>query len=158
MAKLDPNSVDEVVQAILEVIDTLDDAEHRGGAFFIFKVLGLNRLEMMDKRIIGDPKPEKTMAYQGYAQEKAWRLVKHYFEDNHVSSWASRNVEAEEYGGAIIVTLDDEVFIFTFSGLPEKYDELCDLVAAQTTGFQAEVREIIRTSNNDVAEQYLAAT
>lgn len=67
---------------------------------------------------IGEVPDEKVERYLRLCQEKPRRLAKYA---PHVSSWMSRNPEADEWGGAIRITSN---MIFSFSGLPELGDEV----------------------------------
>lgn len=66
---------------------------------------------------IGEIGPEKPEKYQQVSKEKATRLRAH---PEHRTSWQSRNPEQGQWGGAIR-TIDG--WIFSFSGLPELWDE-----------------------------------
>lgn len=65
---------------------------------------------------IGIPIQDKEEKYFLLCQEKARRLMAN---PEHLSSWQSRNVEEERYGGAIRTPN----YILAFSGLTEKADE-----------------------------------
>jgi hypothetical protein len=80
------------------------------------------------------------------AIEKAIRLEAHR---NNYSSWQSRNPKYEKRGGAI----KSVRYIFSFSGLPEEWDEACMLVLAHEIGElnDAEFDFISKISQNPFA-------
>ncbi len=107
----------------------------------------------------GDIPTKKLPRYRIVSLEKAIRLGKNCGVNRHVSSFQSRNLSANEYGGSILVMLDPgglEIFylILSFSGLPEKADEaLCLLIASQlslATKNWAKLL-IIEASDNEIA-------
>ena len=61
---------------------------------------------------------EKAPVYSKYCIEKAGRLG--FFSDQ-CTSWQSRNMAEEKYGGAI----RSGQYILSFSGFPEHWDEAC---------------------------------
>ncbi|MFA6476106.1 MAG: hypothetical protein WCV68_01675 [Candidatus Paceibacterota bacterium] len=65
---------------------------------------------------VGDPTKEKMGKYYDLCLEKGRRLLAH---PGHLSSWQSRNVAKEQYGGAMC-TPD---FVLGFSGHTELGDE-----------------------------------
>lgn len=67
---------------------------------------------------------EKAQRYIKLSQEKALRLAIH---PEHVSSWQSRDKTADQSGGAIRVGH----LIYSFSGLPELWDEACMIALAK---------------------------
>jgi hypothetical protein len=77
---------------------------------------------------VGEIAEEKSERYLRFAQEKAHRLG--FFRSNS-SSWQTRAEKNEMYGGAVrIGTPLAGSFIFSFSGLPEKWDEVLSLAIA----------------------------
>lgn len=72
---------------------------------------------------IGTIPPEKDNRCKGLSFEKALRLSQHR---NHLSSWQSRKPEVSMYGGAI----RGYNYLFSFSGLPEIWDEALMLTLA----------------------------
>lgn len=101
----------------------------------------------------------KMSRYRIVSLEKVIRLAKNSGgAKGDVSSFQSRNLSQNEYGGAIlvIVEIEGEIFylIFSFSGLPEKGDEaLCLLVASKLpwpTKNWVKLA-IIETSDNEIA-------
>jgi len=74
--------------------------------------------------LIGEvPDKDNALKYASLCQEKALRLAQ--FKE-HVSSWQSRNESENKWGGAIRV----QGLIFSFSGLPEHWDEACAVTLA----------------------------
>lgn len=71
----------------------------------------------------------KAAIYRGVCHEKAQRLGNNI---NHISSWESRNVEIQCYGGAIRAG----ELIFSFSAFPEHWDEACMVALANMSGYQ----------------------
>lgn len=66
---------------------------------------------------------QKANDYHQFCMEKARRLGQN---PDHVSSWESRNENANQYGGAVKVG----DFIFSFSGFSEHWDEAVSIVLA----------------------------
>ena len=85
------------------------------------------------------------------SQEKARRLAEN---SDHLSSWQSRDVAAERYGGAIRAGNR----ILSFSGLPEDADETVCTLAAHWQGLisAARVEEIARVSDNQTLQNLFA--
>lgn len=81
--------------------------------------------------------------YLRFSHEKAQRLSELR---GHVSSWQSRNEAAEMYGGAICAG----PFILSFSGLPERWDEVFMLLIARRCGLIGSDQEeaILQISKN----------
>ena len=94
---------------------------------------------------VGECKPEKVKKYYSLANAKAVRLYS-FASQNHVSSWQSRDKDANRWGGAIRA---GDV-IFSFSGLPELADEAVMLVAAVICNFISleEAEKIAIVSDN----------
>jgi hypothetical protein len=94
---------------------------------------------------IGDFPHQKANKYLRLSLEKGERLY-HHQAQGHVSSYQSRDEAKGRYGGAIIAN----GLIVSFSGLPEKMDELAVLALAKflrwITNDQA--NEIAKISNN----------
>lgn len=72
---------------------------------------------------LGMPDREKRQKYFSYCQEKAARLAAH---PGHLTSWESRDPDAEQWGGAI----RGRKYIFSFSGFPEMLDEIFSIAVA----------------------------
>jgi hypothetical protein len=115
---------DAVQQAIGLFAGDKEWAGREGGAFCLANAgLGIP----YRVALVGHPNPEKVSKYVDFCQEKSRRLA---FNLNHVSSWESRNPDADQYGGAIRC----QILILSFSGFPELGDEAIMLKAAQTLG------------------------
>lgn len=117
------------------------------GQYIEFLSFGAGRINLTD--------------FPGYvrnAHEKALRLGEHY---KHVSSWQTRDFEAQKYGGAIACRLPVKLFgvagspedettrgIISFSGLPEIGDEMFCLKLAQLQNWAANAQDISEISDN----------
>jgi hypothetical protein len=89
--------------------------------------------------------PEKAEAYLRNAQEKAMRILE---TPGLRSSWETRNVSKEQYGGGIRT----DTFILSFSGLPELVDEAFVLSVAfecRLAGPRYLYQEIAKLSGSD---------
>ena len=90
-------------------------------------------------------------------QEKAHRLFDH-LDEGHISSWQSRDVENQMYGGAITAPNDSSgikkgrEIIGAFSGLVEHGDEAVILVTWMIFRWIAldDAREIVSISKNEL--------
>ncbi len=93
--------------------------------------------------------PESDQRYLTFAKEKGERLG-----PNGLSSWQSRNLQQEKYGGAIATSSG---LIVSFSGLPELWDEALVLVISNRLGWISgkEVFDIIEISGNTFVELLL---
>lgn len=120
----------------------------RKGGFFVMRdnAAGIILLKMP----IGEIDPEKTLKYARFAQEKGKRLYQNQ-SLGHVSSWESRDEEAEKYSGAILAGH----LILSFSGLPEWGDEAVILVLALRFDWinEQQVKTIIQISENPFFEE-----
>jgi len=95
--------------------------------------------------VIGNPTSEKGTKYKQLAEEKCARLAKHR---GHVSSWQTRDVDSNQFGGAVRTSRR----ILGFSGFPEHWDEaLCVAVAVEVGEMSDKLAtEILWASQNDV--------
>ena len=103
-------------------------------------------LPIYQPALIGIVSPEKSDRYFSLSQEKPRRLSQH---PEHLSSWQSRNPDADQYGGAI--KMGDKNF--SLSGYPELGDEALSLIGGEVYCefllFAVErAKEIVRLSNN----------
>lgn len=129
----------------------LDEKDRRfGGYLCVFRrILGLPNGEIRYEEApfliirVGNPSEGKWEKYLRFAIEKAVRLISH---PDHISSWQSRNEDAEQYGGAIR-TPD---YVLAFSGHTEKADEAILAMGAFEEGLLAgeTVQEIGDLSSN----------
>ncbi|HEV8666248.1 MAG TPA: hypothetical protein VN665_00155 [Candidatus Paceibacterota bacterium] len=78
------------------------------------------------KAFIGKVPSEKLSKYWTLAEQKATRLSDHIPYARHISSWQSRNPTNNHWGGAIKAPRH----VYSFSGLPEMYDEAFMLLLA----------------------------
>jgi hypothetical protein len=102
-----------------------DRLEGRSGGYFCLATNAGHPLLLM---LVGTIPEEKAQKYLSFAQEKARRLG--FFKD-HSSSWQTRSDVNEMYGGAVrLGTTLAGSFIFSFSGLPEMWDEVLSLAIA----------------------------
>ena len=128
--------------AIEIACDLIGKSKRKGGYLCVTDNLG----QLITLTQIGQVPDKKKPKYAQFAQEKAVRLSKH---SQHVSSWQSRNPREDMWGGAI----RSSQFIFSFSGLPEEWDEACTLVIAHDVGEldNIEFNAIARISQNQFA-------
>ncbi len=96
------------------------------------------------KAFVGSPSFSKTAKYWEFAEEKVHRLA--MIHRDHISSWQSRNEEANQYGGAIRM----ENGLLGFSGLPELVDEAFGLGLARVESLISKQRmeQIVHASQN----------
>jgi hypothetical protein len=94
------------------------DDQRNGGYLCVFHNFNKPQEEIVPLAIvrIGIPTQGKEQKYFDLCLEKARRLISH---PEHLSSWQSRDIEKERYGGAIRTPN----FILAFSGLKEEADE-----------------------------------
>lgn len=86
---------------------------------------------LLDELLVGQPDPAKLSKYIEFAtQEKPDRLLEH---PTHILSWQSRNPDANQWGGAIILPMGvTHSIVIAFSGFPEMVDEaFCLALAVQ---------------------------
>jgi hypothetical protein len=83
----------------------------------------------------------KASKYMNFAVEKARRLAEH---PEHVSSWQSRDENNEKYAGAI----RGRHFIFSFSGLPQLWDEAAMVVVSERLDEGVNSPAILAASSN----------
>ena len=96
-------------------------------------------------RFFGFMEPERARLSWDFCLEKASRLARH---PEHLSSFQSRDEGADKYGGAI--RLARLGLIASFSGLPEKVDEVSLLATSVCTNVLelAIAEKIVRFSEN----------
>ena len=98
---------------------------------------------------------ERGDRYFRFCQEKARRLISH---PGDVSSWQSREPENDKWGGGVRL---ETGAIFTFSGLPELWDEACMVTLAMALAGLSEptghLRRILETSQNPHGAKLIAA-
>lgn len=129
---LKPSDLSEIFQkvdvAVDEAIVRFSEEENWGnrtGGYFCLADRETGRPIFLS--LVGVVATEKMEKYLRLAQEKARRLSQvSRAETFHLSSWESRELSKERYGGAIVAG----DLIFSFSGLPELGDEVVMLNAA----------------------------
>lgn len=95
---------------------------------------------------VGSVPADQLLRYVNFANEKAARLSKR---PGDISSWQSRNVDAQQYGGAVCRDLS---IIFSFSGFSEHEDELICALAGNELGLIGNIwlGEIRKASGNEL--------
>jgi hypothetical protein len=101
------------------ILAHFDTGERKGGYLCVADQNGRPLLILA----FGQVNEEKLPKYLEFCQEKALRLASH---PEHISSWQSRNEAESRYGGAV----RGKRYIFSFSGLPEKLDEVMTISLA----------------------------
>jgi len=104
----------EVASKLLPEACKIDGRGRTGGCLCVADELG-NVLICEQIGTVDDI--EALAKYRRNCKEKALRTIVHL---DHVSSWESRDEQAEKWGGGIKT---DTGFAFAFSGLTEKLDE-----------------------------------
>lgn len=99
--------------------------DHRHGGFFCMLEEDDSNLPPLAKVMIGGPRKETWSKYAGLSEEKARRLAS---KPGDKSSWQSRNLDLDYYGGAIRCK---DGTILSFSGLSEHGDEALVLMVAE---------------------------
>lgn len=117
-----------IVEKVVRKIGSTDKPEYPGGFFCLLDLASGNFL--INPMQIGQVANEKHLKYSELSKEKALRLGEMFYEKYHLLSSVSRNEEEGKWGGAIC----DEKYIWSFSGLSEKADELCMMIAAFMLG------------------------
>jgi hypothetical protein len=133
------------LRILLDLPDNGFAERHRGGYLILF-----DSEEGAALRIwrVGKPPAEKWSTFVRYAMEKSQRLFEN---PDQQSSWESRLVEAEQFGGAIRAGSR----ILSFSGLPEHGDEAITLFVALGLGLldTKEAEKIAEASGNELIWQ-----
>lgn len=108
----------DLAKAMAHINELLPQGEKwRQGGFFLCLHLQPGTFPVIRSHVpIGKPLAEKVVRYWGFSLEKGVRLARH---PGHQTSQESRNDEAEQYSGAVRAN----EHIFSFSGLPEEWDE-----------------------------------
>ena len=99
--------------------------ESSGGYIYLRDSMGNTKLH----HYVGELPRDEVSECHRFSQEKACRLLTH---DGHSTSWQSRNVQAQKYGGAIRLPSGH---VLSFSGLPEHLDEVFCICLAQHMGW-----------------------
>jgi len=106
---------------ITKAVPIIAESHRRGGYLCIVSDSGVIYATVRYGEILSE---EKAQRYIKLSQEKALRLASH---PEHVSSWQSRSDAADQKGGAVRVGR----LIYSFSGLPELWDEACMIALAK---------------------------
>ena len=156
------SAVDQSVRRVIEVLrEQGQDGGREGGYFSLAVAPGFHLFSYLVGEVVDIEKAER---YARLSREKADRLIRN-FHRGHISSWQSRDLEHESYGGAVKVEIPLRLVgpdtrlpenisgVFSFSGLPESGDEAAMLLAAHRMKFNIETVEVIAVSANEVARQ-----
>jgi hypothetical protein len=117
--------ISENAQEIFILTANLACPERKGGYFCILEENFSTPLIIARVGVI--EAEGEASKYFGFVQEKARRL---WVAHSHRSSWQSRNVEENKFGGAVRVG----GLIISFSGLTESADEIISLGLAYVLG------------------------
>ncbi len=112
------------IESFFDKVRSLHDRDSHGGYFCVAHGTTGDPLFISG---IGKVHQDKIQRYLAFAQEKARRLA------SHPDSWSSaysRDIEKEQYAGAIRIRDEHLNLILSFSGLPEELDEAVVLTAA----------------------------
>jgi len=145
--KLLSSALDVLPRYIHEINKNTGD-KNSGGYFCVFT--NDNLISPLGVLKIGEPPQEKQLKYFLLTQEKAQRLLSN---PDHDSSWESRDVDINKFGGAIR-TPD---YVLSFSGLPEINDETLMIMFAFRLGMipTSQVEKIIQFSGNQLVMSLL---
>lgn len=120
------------VIVVAEAMGLLEE-RHTGG-YFCLLMLGAEEC-LVPPMVLGEVPDDKAEKYSALCLEKARRLEAQYKAAGDLTSWQSRNPEAEQWGGAILgPDGQDRQYAFSFSGLPELVDEALTLRVAVKVG------------------------
>jgi hypothetical protein len=100
----------------------------RGGYLAALNTSGIGKVDIILQ--LGPYNPEKAVGQIELVQEKCWRL-KSFRTEGHLTSYESRDPDNGKWGGAVYAG----DYIFSFSGLPELWDEAAMLVLAIRLGY-----------------------
>ena len=122
------DSVSELVKQIADCNSRLPEDKRRYGGYLCVFGADQDPTEPPLAVIrVGDPIKERVGKYFEFCQEKTRRLLAH---PEHLSSWQTRDVDKEQYGGAIRAS----DFVLGFSGHTELGDEAILVNACITLG------------------------
>ncbi len=157
--RIGSRSFDEVFDAVSSAVGTYlthrknTDPTRKGGYCTIVDRMSEEVVATFE---VGHPEHRKAERYRQLSVEKALRLLETNDKLGHLTSWQSRDEQADKWGGAIIVG----DYIFSFSGFaPDLVDEAVMILAARTLSFlnEGEAESLANTNNNDWAQLLLAA-
>ena len=138
----------ELVTRMVKVANTGLPTKREGGYFTVVYEDTEQPLRLHTLERIGRLSTEKAELYRNFAQEKAKRLHAH---PEHRTSRESRNEAQERYGGAIRARKDGQVYIFSFSGFPEIWDEAFMLFLALNFNY-IQMEEMLAIANEEGRE------
>lgn len=127
---------------------------------------GIDNLSYRRSILIGTvDDPNMLEKYRRFSEEKAVRLYSDWLRNpkTAVSSWQSRNRDADKYGGAVLFGEDGNTTesgeIISFSGLKEEFDEAVSLVLGDSLGILVPSRRerVLNISDSDFAYNELMA-
>ena len=125
------------------------EMEGRNGGYITLQEVGCIQPALAASiTIVGrDIDEERFLSFEVNSKEKARRLAHLANQEDHVSSWQSRDFDNKKYGGAI-ATMG---WVFSFSGLPELLDEYLMTHLAIELGMMQgdEVKFIASISENE---------
>ncbi len=128
----------------LEEVDT--------GGYFSLQAKSSRELliDAAEMATVTSPEAEDFM---GFSREKAKRLLEQHAKAGHVSSFQSRDDKRHKYPGAVMAR-DRKArgYVYSFSGLPWKYDEAICLTTAIKMGHLSlkEAAAIAKISDNEI--------
>ena len=128
-------TAEELLRVLISLNDNMTD--RTGGYLSITakvadELLLCSRIGAIPHQDDANPKfKTKARKYCMFAQEKCMRTIANAFTNGHLSSWQSRNQDADMWGGAVMC---DE-FAVGFSGLPELADEAFSLALSVHFGW-----------------------
>ncbi|MFA5052278.1 MAG: hypothetical protein WC544_04465 [Patescibacteria group bacterium] len=129
------HTLDEIYDAVHFAVGAFlthrknDDQTRKGG---YCSVIDRINEEVITTFEVGNPAHGKAERYRQLSVEKALRLLETNEQFGHVTSWQSRDEQADKWGGAIIIG----DFILSFSGFsPDLADEAVMIRAAHRLGW-----------------------
>lgn len=144
---------DYIVRATSRILSSPNE-EFRGGYLVVHEVAS-NSVELLIR--LGSFNPEKAPQQIEFAMEKAARLHLYILASQHdFASYDTRDPDKNLWGGAI----NAHEYIYSFSGLPELWDEAAMFVLAIHLGNlqAAEVLEHLREERRMALQQLLHVT
>lgn len=156
----------DTLREIFRISAPLRRPQDTGGVFLMtWNVMDLDGESVTFPYTIrdGDPRLEETIGVLGpndtecpqIVREKAERLLTDYVnsERTHHSSWQSRDLSKQQYGGAIMA----HTWVLSFSGCSEAMDEAICVCLALVTGMYSQIDAdyIVTISGNEVYPKLL---
>jgi hypothetical protein len=151
---------EEVMKRFVELPDN-PRLDRKGG---YFAVMSATQGRMLCINELGEAFLDNAPLYFAFCQEKVLRLFAH-LNKGHISSWQSRDLEKEMYGGGIIKPLEhrghliNTGLIGAISGLPEHGDEAVTMMIFLIFGWITleDTRKIVAISQNPLFPSLLSA-